>query len=93
MPFTVIGIPTERPWSSEVVTVISREPTIVLIDEMFGIVVSPDLEKNDGVLLISSSVSHLVGWRPYSKSVSIRFSGSDKRSLVTGSMNSLGKDN
>ena len=90
-PLTFIGVPTASPWSRDVLTVTSLEPVIVVIEEIFGIVVSPLLEKNDGVLLISSTVSHLVGCRPYSKSVSMRFSGSDTRSLVTGSINSFGK--
>ena len=39
------------------------------------------------MLLTSSSVSHLVDCRPYSKSVSIKFSGVDIRILETGSTN------
>jgi hypothetical protein len=58
---------------------------------MLGIVVSPDFEKNEGILLINSTVSHFVGCRPYSKSVSIKFSGLDTRNFVTGSINSFGK--
>ena len=75
VPVTLIGIPAERPCSSAVTTVISRVPLFVVIELMLGMVVSPLFEKNDGVLLISSTVSHLVGCTPYSKSVSIKFSG------------------
>ena len=48
---------------------------------------SPFLEKNVGMFLTISRVSHFVLWRPYSKSVSIRFSGWLTRILLTGSTN------
>ena len=39
------------------------------------------------MFLTSSRVSHFVDCKPYSKSVSIKFSGFDTRSLDTGSVN------
>jgi hypothetical protein len=44
-----------------VFTVISLVPAFVVMVMMSGIEVSPFLEKNAGVLLIISTVSHLVG--------------------------------
>ena len=52
-----------------------------------GISKSPLRLKKVGMLFVSSNVSHFVDCKPYSKSVSIKFSGLETRIFETGSTN------
>ena len=86
VPLTSIGSPTDNWWGNEVVTDTLSELAIVSIAEIPGIEVLESLEYTEGILFTSSKVSHLDACSPYSKSVSIRFSGLDTRNLCTGSI-------
>ena len=79
-----MGVPTTRPWSWAVITLIALEDAVEDTDCTFCIP-SSALEKIEGTLLTVSNVSHLVDWSPYSKSVSIKFCGCETLSLWTGS--------
>ena len=86
-PCTSIGAPTVKPCSSWVVTVIFSEPwrDVTFVTSAIEYVVL--LAKKEGTLFTSSTVSHFVGCRPYSKSVSIKFCGFETLNLLTGSVN------
>ena len=85
LPLTIIGVPGSRSCTSSVSMVTMSLPFIVSIVSIVKLS-SPLRLKNVGMFFTSSSVSHLVLCSPYSKSVSIKFSGWLTRNLLTGSI-------
>jgi hypothetical protein len=85
-PFISTTPPIGKLCGCEVSTTITSVPEEIFTEEI-TIEFSVNGEEYEvGTLLINLTVSHFVGWGPYSKSVSIRVSGLLTLNLLTGSL-------